>query len=204
MIASFADPGRRPPASVRPRPRPAGRRTPQIVGLSADLAKYTDMHIFRDAPGSVLPDRHGRTGHARRRHGRSGPSAVRVHVRGVRHPTRVRLCASTCRAGAQRQCRRRAARPDHRIRPQPPGHRGPGHTARHAEPDHRGPLYSVDIEQAVPALAAHPGPTTCGCLRGKVPTVLDEYDYHFELQGCRAAHRPRRGTHLHRVDDHAG
>lgn len=30
------------------RRRPADQR-PEIVGLSADLAKYTDMHIFRDA-----------------------------------------------------------------------------------------------------------------------------------------------------------
>ena len=33
----------------------------------------------------------------------------------------------------------------------------------------------------MPALAAHPGPTYMRLLRGKVPTVLDEYDYHFEL-----------------------
>jgi transketolase len=39
----------------------------------------------------------------------------------------------------------------------------------------------VDIEQAVPALAAHPGPTYMRLLRGKVPTELDEYDYRFEL-----------------------
>ena len=43
------------------------------------------------------------------------------------------------------------------------------------------PCDSVDIEQAVPALAAHPGPTYMRLLRGKVPTVLDEYDYRFEL-----------------------
>ena len=33
----------------------------------------------------------------------------------------------------------------------------------------------------MPALAAHPGPTYMRLLRGKVPTVLDEYDYRFEL-----------------------
>ena len=31
---------------VRACPVQAGRREPLIVGLSADLAKYTDMHIF--------------------------------------------------------------------------------------------------------------------------------------------------------------
>jgi transketolase len=39
----------------------------------------------------------------------------------------------------------------------------------------------VDIEQAVPALASTAGPTYMRLLRGAVPRVLDEYDYHFEL-----------------------
>jgi transketolase len=43
------------------------------------------------------------------------------------------------------------------------------------------PCDSVDIEQTVPALAATPGPTYMRLLRGAVPTVLDEYDYRFEL-----------------------
>ena len=43
------------------------------------------------------------------------------------------------------------------------------------------PCDSVDIEQAVPQLAAAAGPTYLRLLRGKVPTVLDEYDYAFEL-----------------------
>ncbi|GAA2314210.1 hypothetical protein GCM10010234_69070 [Streptomyces hawaiiensis] len=42
------------------------------------------------------------------------------------------------------------------------------------------PADSVDIEQGVPALAAHPGPTYLRLLRGAVPTVLNEYDYRFE------------------------
>jgi transketolase len=43
------------------------------------------------------------------------------------------------------------------------------------------PCDSVDIEQAVPQLAETPGPTYLRLLRGHVPTVLDEYDYTFEL-----------------------
>jgi len=43
------------------------------------------------------------------------------------------------------------------------------------------PCDSVDITQAVPQLAAHDGPTHLRLLRGQVPTVLDEYDYTFEL-----------------------
>jgi transketolase len=43
------------------------------------------------------------------------------------------------------------------------------------------PCDSVDLEQAVPALADHAGPTYLRLLRGAVPTVLDEYDYRFQL-----------------------
>ena len=43
------------------------------------------------------------------------------------------------------------------------------------------PCDSVDIEQAVPQLAATHGPTYLRLLRGNVPTVLDEYDYTFQL-----------------------
>jgi transketolase len=43
------------------------------------------------------------------------------------------------------------------------------------------PCDSVDIEQAVPQLAAADGPSYLRLLRGKVPTVLDEYDYEFRL-----------------------
>jgi len=42
------------------------------------------------------------------------------------------------------------------------------------------PCDSVAIEQAVPQLAEHDGPTYLRLLRGQVPTVLDEY-YTFEL-----------------------
>ena len=43
------------------------------------------------------------------------------------------------------------------------------------------PCDSVDIEQAVPQLADHHGPTYLRLLRGNVPTVLDEYGYRFQL-----------------------
>ena len=50
MIASFADPGQ--PTTSAPFGHALarlGEERPEIVGLSADLAKYTDMHIFREA-----------------------------------------------------------------------------------------------------------------------------------------------------------
>jgi transketolase len=43
------------------------------------------------------------------------------------------------------------------------------------------PCDALDIEQAVPAIAAHQGPVYMRLLRGSVPLVLDEYDYTFEL-----------------------
>ncbi len=50
MIASFADPGQKTASAPfgHALARLAQER-PEIVGLSADLAKYTDMHVFRDA-----------------------------------------------------------------------------------------------------------------------------------------------------------
>lgn len=43
------------------------------------------------------------------------------------------------------------------------------------------PCDAIDIEQAVPVIAAHCGPVYMRLLRGNVPAVLDEYDYQFEL-----------------------
>jgi transketolase len=43
------------------------------------------------------------------------------------------------------------------------------------------PCDALDIEQMVPAIAAHKGPVYARLLRGNVPVVLDEYDYRFEL-----------------------
>ncbi len=100
MIASFADPGQKTASAPfgHALARLADERS-EIVGLSADCRKYTDMHIFRDAH----PDRFFQMGMAeqcanrrRRRHGRSGPGAVRVHLRGVRQPSAVQAsCAWT-------------------------------------------------------------------------------------------------------------
>ncbi|MBD5655793.1 MAG: transketolase family protein, partial [Candidatus Eremiobacteraeota bacterium] len=43
------------------------------------------------------------------------------------------------------------------------------------------PCDALDIEGAVPAIAAHAGPVYMRLLRGNVPLLLDEYDYRFEL-----------------------
>jgi transketolase len=81
MIASIASEGQ------RTRNAPFGKalveyaaRRPEVVGLTADLAKYTDLHVFAQAyPDRFLPDGDGRAaadGRGRRiRQGR--PGAVR-------------------------------------------------------------------------------------------------------------------------------
>lgn len=43
------------------------------------------------------------------------------------------------------------------------------------------PCDAHEIEQAVPAIAAHDGPVYMRLLCGRAPLVLDEYDYRFEL-----------------------
>jgi len=43
------------------------------------------------------------------------------------------------------------------------------------------PCDALEIEQAVPQIAAHPGPVYMRLLRGNVPLLLDEYNYQFEL-----------------------
>jgi len=43
------------------------------------------------------------------------------------------------------------------------------------------PCDALEIEQMVPAIAAHAGPVYARLLRGNVPAVLDEYGYQFEL-----------------------
>lgn len=43
------------------------------------------------------------------------------------------------------------------------------------------PCDALDTTQAVAAIAAHQGPVYMRLLRGKVPMVLDQYDYQFEL-----------------------
>jgi transketolase len=43
------------------------------------------------------------------------------------------------------------------------------------------PCDAHEIEQAVPAIADHPGPVYMRLLRGQVPQVLDEYGYQFRI-----------------------
>jgi transketolase len=186
MIASFADPGQKTASA------PFGHalaklaeERPEIVGMSADLAKYTDMHIFRDAH----PERFFQMGMAEQ--AMFGAAAGMAEVGLVPFASTYSVFAT--RRAYDFLCLD-IAEPNLNVNivgglPGLTTGYGPSHQATEDVAILRGcpnltivdPCDSVDIEQAVPALAAAPGPTYLRLLRGSVPTVLDEYDYRFEL-----------------------
>lgn len=186
MIASFADPGQR--TSSAPFGHALSRlaaERPEIVGLSADLAKYTDMHVFREAH----PDRFFQVGMAEQ--------AMLAAAAGLAEVGMTPF-ASTYSVFATRRAYDflclDIAEPGLNVNivgalPGLTTGYGPSHQATEDLAILRGcpnltivdPCDAVDIEQAVPALADAPGPTYLRLLRGAVPAVLDEYDYRFEL-----------------------
>ena len=66
------------------------------------------------------------------------------------------------------------------------------------------PCDAHEIEQIVPAIAAHPGPVYMRLLRGNVPLILDEYDYTSLGKAKTPARRQGCADHLDRLHDHAG
>jgi transketolase len=186
MIASFADEGQR--TAKAPFGHALARlaeERPEIVGLSADLAKYTDMHVFRDAH----PQRFFQMGMAEQV--MLGAAAGLAEVGLVPFASTYSVFAT--RRAYDFLCLD-IAEPNLNVNvvgalPGLTTGYGPSHQATEDLAILRGmpnltivdPCDSVDIEQAVPALAATPGPTYLRLLRGAVPTVLDEYDYRFEI-----------------------
>jgi transketolase len=186
MIASFADPGQKTtPAPFGHALVTAAQADPRIVGLTADLGKYTDMHVFAKA----FPDRFFQMGMAEQL--LFGAAAGMAE-------TGLVPFASTYSVFAARRAYDficlDIAEPNLNVNvvgglPGLTTGYGPSHQATEDMAIFRGmpnltivdPCDSVDIEQAVPQLAEHPGPTYLRLLRGNVPTVLDEYDYRFEL-----------------------
>lgn len=157
----------------------------RVLGLSADLAKYTDLHILRDA----MPGRFYQIGMAEQAllGAAAGlamegfvPFASTYSVFATRRAYDF-LCLDI--AEANLNVNMVCALPGLTT-----GY-GPSHQATEDIAILRGmpnltivdPCDAVDIEQAVPQLAAHDGPTYTRILRGKVPRILDEYDYTFEL-----------------------
>ena len=187
MIASIAGEGQRVKAA------PFGKALvelaasrPEIVGMTADLAKYTDLHLFAQA----YPSRFYQMGMAEQLlMGSAGgmakegliPFATTYAVFGTRRAydfihqviaeenLNVKMCCAL------------------------PGLTtgyGPSHQATEDLAMMRGipgltivdPCDALDIEQAVPQIADHPGPVYMRLLRGNVPLVLDEIEgYRFEL-----------------------
>ena len=186
MIASIADDGQRSKAA------PFGkalvdlaRNRPEIVGMTADLAKYTDLHLFAQA----YPERFFQMGMAEQ---------LLMGAAGGMAKEGLIPFATTYAVFATR----RAYDFIHQVIAEEnlnvklvcalPGLTtgyGPSHQATDDIAMMRAipgltivdPCDALDIEQAVPAVAAHKGPVYMRLLRGQVPLVLDEYDYRFEL-----------------------
>ncbi|WP_189401938.1 MULTISPECIES: transketolase family protein [unclassified Mesorhizobium] len=190
MIASIA------PDGIPTRSAPFGHTLARlahhrngIVGLTADLAKYTDLHVF----AQEHPDRFYQMGMAEQvlmsaaagmaREGFT-PFATTYAVFASR-----RAYDFICMAIAEEKL-------DVKIVCALPGLTtgyGPSHQATEDIAIFRGmpnltiidPCDAIDIEQATEAIADHKGPVYMRLLRGKVPVVLDGYDYRFEIGKAR-------------------
>ena len=186
MIASIAAEGQ------RTRPAPFGHalaalaeQRQDIVGLTADLAKYTDLHIFAKAH----PERFYQMGMAEQLLMSAAAGMAREGC--VPFATTYAVFASRraydfiCMAIAEENL-------NVKIVCGLPGLTtgyGPSHQATDDLAIFRAmpnlmvidPCDALEIEQAVPAIAAHQGPVYMRLLRGNVPLVLDRYDYRFQL-----------------------
>lgn len=186
MIASLAAPGQ------RTRPAPFGHalaalaeRRPEIVGLTADLAKYTDLHVFAQRH----PDRFYQMGMAEQLLMATAAGLAREGFQPFATTYAVfasrRAYDFICLAIAEEKLKVRivCALPGLTT-----GY-GPSHQASEDLAIFRGmpnltildPCDAHEIEQIVPALADHDGPVYMRLLRGNVPLVLDAYGYRFEL-----------------------
>jgi transketolase len=187
MIASIANEGQ------RVRAAPFGKALvdyaadkPAIVGLTADLAKYTDLHLFALA----YPERFYQMGMAEQ--------LLMAAAGGMAKEGLIPFATTYAAFGT-----RRAFDFIHQVIAEEnlnvkiccalPGLTtgyGPSHAAIEDIAMMRGvpgltivdPCDALDIEQAVPQIAEHKGPVYMRLLRGQVPLVLDEVPgYKFEL-----------------------
>lgn len=186
MIASLAGPDQ------RTKPAPFGHALAKlaetrddIIGLTADLGKYTDLHIF----AQKHPDRFYQMGMAEQ----LLMSAAAGFAREGFMPWASTYAVFASRRAYDFICLAIAEENlNVKIVCALPGLTtgyGPSHQATEDIAIFRGtpnltivdPCDAHEIEQAVPALAAHQGPVYMRLLRGNVPLVLDEYGYRFEL-----------------------
>ena len=156
-----------------------------VIGMTADLSKYTDLHIFAKA----FPERFYQMGMAEQL--LMGAASGFAHEGAQPFVTTYAVFA-TRRAYDFIHQTIAEDNLDVKIICALPGLTtgyGPSHQAAEdlalmrAMPNMTviDPCDALDIEQMVPAIAAHKGPVYARLLRGNVPAVLDEYDYTFEL-----------------------
>jgi len=186
MIASIAGEGQ------RTKPAPFGNalaelaeKRADVVGMTADLAKYTDLHIF----ARQYPDRFYQMGMAEQL--LLAAAAGLAHEGFVPFATTYAVFATRRAYDFMHQAISEEGLPV-KICVALPGLTtgyGPSHQAAEDLALMRAmpgmtvidPCDALEIEQAVPQIAAHDGPVYMRLLRGQVPLVLDEYDYKFEL-----------------------
>lgn len=158
---------------------------PEIVGMSADLAKYTDIHIFAER----FPDRFYQMG--------MSEQLMATAAGGLAKEGFIPF-ATTYATFASRRCydfmSQAVAEQDANVKlvgglPGLTTGYGPSHQATddiaifRAMPNMTviDPCDAFEIQQMVPAIADYPGPVYTRILRGNVAMVLDEYNYRFEL-----------------------
>ena len=157
----------------------------KIVGITADLAKYTDLHVFADKH----PDRFYQMGMAEQ----VMISAAAGLAREGYMPFATTYAVFASRRAYDFICMAIAEESlNVKIVCALPGLTtgyGPSHQATEDIAIFRGlpnitiidPCDATDIQQATRAIAVYEGPVYMRLLRGKVPNVLHEYDYEFEL-----------------------
>ncbi|MDR5782174.1 transketolase family protein [Caballeronia sp. LZ065] len=161
------------------------RTKANVIGMTADLGKYTDLHIF----AKEFPERYYQMGMAEQL--LMGAAAGFAHE-GAQPFVTTYAVFGTRRAYDFIHQTIAEDNLDVKIVCALPGLTtgyGPSHQAAEdlalmrAMPNMTviDPCDALDIEQMVPAIAAHKGPVYARLLRGNVPAVLDEYDYSFEL-----------------------
>jgi transketolase len=162
-----------------------GRANPRVLGMSADLSKYTDMHLFAQA----FPNRFFQVGMAEQ--SLIGMAAGLARAGFI--PFATTYCVfATRRAYDFIAIGAALGKANVKIIAGLPGlttgyggtHQGIEDLAlMRAIPNMTviDPCDATEIQQAVPIIAAHPGPVYMRLLRGSVPVVLDPATYQFEL-----------------------
>lgn len=162
-------------------------RDPRILGLSADLSKYTDLHVFAEA----FPERFYQMGMAEQVLFSAAAGLAREGF--IPFATTYAVFASRRAYDFIAMAIAEENLPVKIVCALPgltTGY-GPSHQATEDLAIFRGlpnmviidPCDADDVAGMVPAMATHDGPVYARLLRGKVPTVLTRHkpDYRFQL-----------------------